>query len=40
MHRHTLHGIAPWTARADAQGRAMAYFRPEVNDPEVWFRAW
>ncbi len=30
LHRHTLHGVAPWAcgARAAAAGRAVAYFRP------------
>lgn len=33
LHRHLLHGIAPWaeTARADDEGRMMAYFRPELT---------
>ena len=32
MHRHLLHGIAPWGSDATApiEGRMMAYFRPEI----------
>lgn len=32
LHRMVLHGVAPWTAgaRADADGRMTAYFRPEM----------
>ncbi len=32
LHRHCLHGVAPWAegARADADGRMIAYFRPEL----------
>lgn len=36
LHRHMLHGIAPWTAPPDAAWRAVAYFRPELPDPEAW----
>jgi hypothetical protein len=36
LHRHMLHGIAPWTAPPDAAWRAVAYFRPELTDPEAW----
>lgn len=30
LHRHALHGVAPWTegARAPVEGRMIAYFRP------------
>lgn len=28
LHRHALHGVAPWTAGADAEPRKIAYFRP------------
>ncbi|MEL6289664.1 MAG: hypothetical protein AAFQ42_11800 [Pseudomonadota bacterium] len=45
VHRLALHGVAPWSAnaRADAAGRAIAYFRPEPNGtpqrtPEPGFR--
>ncbi len=32
MHRHVLHGIAPWqdTATAESGSRMIAYFRPEM----------
>ena len=32
MHRHALHGIAPWgaTACAESERRMIAYFRPEM----------
>lgn len=42
MHRHVLHGIAPWgdDARAPEDGRMIAYFRPEVSgDRAVWLLA-
>ncbi len=34
LHRHILHGIAPWQegARADGPGRMIAYFRPICAD--------
>jgi hypothetical protein len=28
LHRHLLHGVAPWSGRDDATKRMMAYFRP------------
>lgn len=33
VHRHTLHGVAPWGAAATAgpDGRMIAYFRPEIS---------
>ncbi len=32
LHRHTLHGVAPWaeTATAGPDGRMIAYFRPDL----------
>ena len=35
LHRHVLHGVAPWGegAMAPPEGRMIAYFRPEVR---VW----
>ena len=39
LHRHALHGVAPWEngATAAPEGRAIAYFRPEVPlAPETW----
>lgn len=37
VHRHALHGIAPWGegARADPSGRMIAYFRPALA-PALW----
>lgn len=37
LHRHLLHGIAPWAAPPAPEGRAVAYFRPELADPDEWF---
>lgn len=33
LHRHCLHGVAPWApgAKAGPDGRMMAYFRPEAS---------
>jgi len=33
LHRMTLHGIAPWgeNARSEPAGRAILYFRPEID---------
>lgn len=42
VHRHTLHGVAPWgtAATADPDGRMIAYFRPEISDGLVnWLAA-
>jgi len=38
LHRHTLHGVAPWSdgAVAPPEGRMIAYFRPEVGDWADW----
>lgn len=41
MHRHMLHGIAPWSEDIDApkEKRMIAYFRPEVSgDLSIWLR--
>lgn len=41
MHRHVLHGIAPWKAAAGdhSTGRMIAYFRPEIAcDLSLWLR--
>lgn len=34
LHRHCLHGVAPWRSGAEAgpDGRMIAYFRPEFPD--------
>ena len=36
LHRHLLHGVAPWEAgqHAPPEGRMIAYFRPEFSDAE------
>ncbi|WP_425039418.1 hypothetical protein [Primorskyibacter sp. S187A] len=39
LHRHLLHGVAPWgeNAQSDALGRAIAYFRPQLlSNWESW----
>lgn len=40
LHRHLLHGVAPWGegATAAAEGRIVAYFRPEFRDIADWLR--
>lgn len=35
IHRHTLHGIAPWADAPEGPPRIIAYFRPEIP-----FSAW
>ncbi len=41
LHRHLLHGVSPWVDGADApaEGRAIAYFRPEFADVATWIAA-
>lgn len=41
VHRLALHGVAPWAERASAgaDGRMIAYFRPEIGSPERWLSA-
>lgn len=37
LHRHLLHGIAPWRGGVQApQGRAVAWFRPMLADAAAW----
>ena len=41
LHRHLLHGIAPWPEAAPSpapapQGRAVAWFRPLMADVTLW----
>ena len=38
LHRHMLHGVAPWAsdARADPDGRMIAYFRPQMKQVSDW----
>ncbi len=41
LHRMTLHGVAPWAegARADPDGRIIAYVRPLLPDLDRWLSA-
>ena len=36
LHRHLLHGVAPWrkSAKAPPEGRMIAYFRPQFTAQE------
>lgn len=38
LHRHTLHGVAPWVPGANApeEGRIIAYFRPQMPSVKAW----
>lgn len=37
VHRHLLHGVAPWGAAPPVtEGRMVAYFRPMFPDPAAW----
>lgn len=38
VHRHLLHGVAPWksTDTAPPEGRMVAYFRPELERVDDW----
>jgi hypothetical protein len=38
LHRHIVHGVAPWGAAATASpaGRMIAYFRPQFENPALW----
>ncbi|MBA4351352.1 MAG: hypothetical protein C0427_08910 [Rhodobacter sp.] len=40
LHRHMIHGVAPWTegARAEPPGRMVAYFRPLLPSVADWLR--
>lgn len=38
LHRHLLHGVAPWAA-ADEGERRIVYFRPEYSDLGRWISA-
>ncbi len=35
LHRHLIHGVAPWDGHAPNEGRMIAYFRP-LCDPATW----
>lgn len=41
VHRHLVHGVAPWGEHATAapEGRMIAYFRPEFPDIADWIAA-
>jgi len=41
VHRHAVHGMAPWEdgATAGDDGRAILYFRPETGDIQDWLSA-
>lgn len=41
LHRHLLHGVAPWGAGAEGpeEGRMIAYFRPEFPAFTDWLNA-
>ncbi len=41
LHRHLLHGVAPWaeTAEGPEEGRMIAYFRPEFPAIPDWLAA-
>lgn len=36
IHRHALHGTAPWTGEAARDGRMIAFFRPEFSSIADW----
>ena len=38
LHRHLLHGVAPWKVNdvAPPEGRMVAYFRPEYAQITDW----
>ena len=38
LHRHLLHGVAPWSegAKAGEDGRMIAYFRPQYENAADW----
>ena len=38
VHRHAIHGMAPWGEDGEAgpDGRMIAYFRPETEDRDGW----
>lgn len=40
LHRHLIHGVAPWAKGATAAppGRMVAYFRPVLADVGTWLR--
>ena len=36
LHRHLVHGVAPWAGPAVEEGRQVAYFRPLVSELSDW----
>lgn len=36
LHRHLIHGVAPWDGTAPDEGRMIAYFRPLLADVRDW----
>jgi hypothetical protein len=38
LHRHLVHGVAPWAegATAPPEGRVIAYFRPVMDSVQDW----
>lgn len=36
IHRHVIHGVAPWSGIAPTEGRMIAYFRPLLSDVRDW----
>jgi hypothetical protein len=40
LHRHMIHGVAPWAdgATAEAPGRMVAYFRPLLPTVAAWLQ--
>lgn len=38
LHRHLIHGVAPWEGRAPDEGRMIAYFRPIIA-PAEWIKS-
>ncbi len=41
LHRHLIHGVAPWAegAMAPPEGRIIAYFRPQMAQVSDWIAA-
>ena len=36
VHRFAVHGVAPWAGPAMAEGRMIAYFRPQIDSVQAW----
>lgn len=36
LHRHLIHGVAPWGDAAGPEGRMVAYFRPVMPSVAIW----